>query len=131
MQSHPPVVLIVGDQQDALAMYAIGLLTMGFQPVTAGSSDVGFRRACDTHPEVIVADVRMPASSGFDLTRRLREDDRTKDSGIILLIDQASDSVMQQARDAGCDRLLLMPCLPDALALEIHDMLASRRHDLS
>jgi len=47
------------------------------------------------------------------------------------LIDQASDSVMQQARDAGCDRLLLMPCLPDALAFEIHDMLASRRHDLS
>lgn len=30
MQSDPPVVLIVDDDEDSLAMYAFGLLAMGF-----------------------------------------------------------------------------------------------------
>jgi hypothetical protein len=29
-----PVVLLVDDHEDSVAMYAIGLLAMGFQPVT-------------------------------------------------------------------------------------------------
>jgi two-component system cell cycle response regulator DivK len=32
-------------------------------------------------------------------------------------------SVRQQAREAGCDRFLLKPCLPEALAAEIRDVL--------
>jgi hypothetical protein len=30
-----PIVLLVDDHEDSAAMYAIGLLAMGFQPVTA------------------------------------------------------------------------------------------------
>lgn len=127
MQYSPPVVLIIDDHQDSLAMYAIGLLAMGFQPITAASAEDGFSRACEIHPDVIVADVTLPGVSGLDLTRRLRGDTRTKDSGIIVLTGHAQGSVKAQASDAGCDRFLLKPCLPDALGLEILDVIASRR----
>jgi DNA-binding response OmpR family regulator len=115
--------LIVDTHLESLAMYAFGLLAMGFQPVTAGNVDEAFARACDVHPDAVVADITAPAASGRALTRRLRGDSRTRDAGIIVLtgVDEG------YAGDPWCDRVLLKPCLPDALAFEIHDLLSSRR----
>ena len=127
MPVRPPVVLIVGDYEESLAICALGLLAMGFNPVTAENADEAFARACAIHPDAIVADVTLPDSSGLELTRRLRDDARTRTSGIIVLSGSTSRSMERAAREAGCDRLVLKPCLPDALGVEILDVLALRR----
>ena len=121
-----PVVLLVDDHEDSVAMYAIGLLAMGFQPVTSENADDAFARACQIQPDIVVADVAMAGGSGVDLTRRLRADARTQHAGIIVLTGHALDSIRQQASDAGCDGFLVKPCLPDALALEIRHVLDRR-----
>jgi len=123
-----PVVLIVDDDADSCDMYSVALSIMGFQPNAVSNAEDAFSRACDTHPDAIVADVSLAGASGLDLTRRLRADPRTKDVGIIVLSGHALAAAEQQASEAGCDRYLVKPCLPDALALEIHDVLNSRRH---
>ena len=51
MQPDPPIVLIVDPHEDSLAMYAIGLLALGFQPVTAKHAEEGFGQACACRPE--------------------------------------------------------------------------------
>jgi two-component system phosphate regulon response regulator PhoB len=71
--------------------------------------------------------VTLPGASGLDLTRRLRADIRTKEAGIIILSGHATAAAEQRAIEAGCDRYLVKPSLPDALALEIHHVLNSRR----
>jgi two-component system cell cycle response regulator DivK len=53
----------------------------------------------------------------------LRADTRTRDIPIIVLTGLTLASVRQQAREAGCQRFLLKPCLPAALAGEIRDVL--------
>ena len=78
----------------------------------------------------IVTDLTLPALSGLDLARRLRADARTTDVSIIVLSGHSSESTEQRARKAGCDRYLVKPCLPDALALQIHNVLAVR-HQLA
>ncbi len=117
------MVLIVDDHEDSAAMYALGLLAMGFRPVTAETAEDAFARTCELHPDVIVADFTLPGVSGLELTRRLRQDDRTKATRIIVLTGHASESVERQAYDAGCDRFVVKPCLPDVLALEIRTVL--------
>jgi CheY-like chemotaxis protein len=126
MPSISPVVLIVDDHEDSLAMYAFGLLAMGFQPVMADTAEEAFARACDVHPSVVVTDADLSGTSGLDLTRRLREDRRTQDTAIIVMTGEASASVRHQADEAGCDRFLLKPCMPDDLALAIRDVLVAR-----
>ena len=108
-------------------MYEIGLLAMGFQPVTSGTAADAFARACLIRPDVVVVDVPLTGASGVDLVRRLRGDKRTKNAGIIVLTGHAVGSTRQEATDAGCDRFLLKPCLPDVLALEIREVLNQRR----
>jgi two-component system, cell cycle response regulator DivK len=129
MPSSSPVVLIVDDHEDSLAMYAFGLLALGFQPITADTGEEALARACEFRPDVVVADVALPGISGLDLTRRLRQDARTRDAGIIVLTGAACASVKQQADDAGCDRFLLKPCMPDALAGEIREVIHHRHPD--
>jgi CheY-like chemotaxis protein len=123
--STPPVVLIVDDHPDSLAMYALGLLIMGFQPLMAESAEEAFSRACESRPDVVVTDVGLGGASGLELTRQLRSDFRTKNAGIIVLSGHAGADVQQQADAAGCDRYIVKPCLPDTLALEIRGILAA------
>jgi DNA-binding response OmpR family regulator len=120
--------LIVDDHQESLAMCALGLLAMGFQPVTTSNGEEAFARACDIRPDAIVTAAVLPDTSGLELTRRFRDDVRTRAAGIIILIGAGSGSVLRTAADAGCDRVLRKPCLPDALGLEIRDVLRLRHH---
>jgi len=114
MHLEPPVVLIVDDHEDSLAMYAFGLLAMGFQPVIASTAEDAFSRACQIHPDIVVTDVTLPGLSGLDLTRQLRQDARTRDLRIVVLTAHAGAAMKQQADAAGCDRFVVKPCMPDA-----------------
>lgn len=118
-----PIVLLIDDHEDSAAMYAIGLLAMGFQPVTAATAEDGFDWACRLQPDVIVAAMSPADTSGVDLTRRLRGDARTRGARIIVLSGDTFGGAQDQAEAAGCDRFLVKPCLPDVLALEIRDVL--------
>ena len=126
MHLEPPVVLIVDDHEDSLAMYAFGLLAMGFQPVIASTAEDAFSRACQIHPDIVVTDVTLPGLSGLDLTRQLRQDARTRDLRIVVLTAHAEAAMKQLADAAGCDRFLVKPCMPDALAFTVREVLASR-----
>jgi two-component system, cell cycle response regulator DivK len=119
--------MLVDDHEDSVAMYALGLEAMGFQPLTAATAEEAYARACTSHPDVVVSDITLPGSSGLDLTRQLRRDAHTSNTGIILLTGHSGSDVQREADEAGCDRFLLKPCMPDALAAEIRAVLATRK----
>ena len=126
MSLRPPVVLIVADDAELMAMYVFGLLAIGFQPVTASTVDEALMRAKHVRPDVVVADIMRSVSSAVDLTRRLRANSLSMDAAILILTDQPA-TTRQSAFGAGCDRIVLKPCYPDALALVIQETLADRR----
>ena len=126
MSLRPPVVLIVADDAELMAMYVFGLLAIGFQPVTASTVDEALLRAKQVRPDVVVADIMRSVSSAVDLTRLLRANPPTMDAAILILTDQPA-TTQQSAFVAGCDRIVLKPCYPDALALVIQEALADRR----
>jgi len=121
-------VLIVDDDADSFEMYSVALSVMGFEPFAVANVEDAFRCACDLHPDAIVADVGLPGSAGLDLVRRLRADVRTQEAGIIILSGYAATAAEQRTNDPGWDRYLVKPCLPDALVLEIEDVLRGRHH---
>jgi DNA-binding response OmpR family regulator len=114
--------LIVADDQSLLAMYAFGLLAMGFQPVVVQNSDDWFARACELQPDVVVVDVEM--APVLHLPRRLHSDTRTRDAVIIAL---SGDGSTAKGPSDAFDRLLPKLCSSDTLALAIRDVFAHRR----
>lgn len=150
MASSAPVILLVTDHQDSLAMYALGLLAFGFFPMMAGDAEQAFVRAAVCHPDVIVAAAWLRGISIADLTRRFRGDPRTTGARIIVLDSDgdsanasakagvkagvkasASDASPADASDAPepstgedeADMHLLKSCPPDVLGLAIRSLL--------
>lgn len=121
-----PVVLLVEEHEDQLAMHAITLLAAGFHPLTAKSATEAFALACTFQPAAVVADAMLPGESGVTLTRWLREDDRTKQTAIIILASDNGSDTARQATAAGCDRVAFKPCPPDILAATIHTLLRNK-----
>jgi len=126
VRARPPVVLIVGDDDEARAMYAIALHFMGVHPLLAATADEAFARACEHHPDVVVTDLSLGASS-LDLLQRLHDDARTRAVTLMALTVQTGTAVARQAHAIGCHRLVLKPCPPDALAGAVLNALSPDR----
>lgn len=107
-------------------MYALALLAAGLHPLTATRAAEAFSRACAFQPAVVVTDAELTDESGVTLTRWLRADRRTKDAVIVVLAGGDANTTAREAIGAGCDRVALKPCPPDALAAKIHTLLRNR-----
>ena len=87
-------------------------------------------RAKEFAPDIILMDLALPKVDGWEATKRLKSDPRTKHIPIVALTGHALAGFAEGAREAGCDAFVTKPCLPDALVAEIRRMLAkTQQHD--
>ncbi len=119
-----PLVLVVEDYQDAREMYAAYLQFSGFQVAEATNGIEAVQKTVELMPDIILMDLALPKMDGWEATRRLKSDERTKHIPIVALTGHALAGHAEGARQAGCDSFVTKPCLPDALVAEIQRMLA-------
>jgi len=122
-----PLVLIVDDYQDAREMYAEYLEYSGYRVAEARNGLEAVEKAFAMHPDVILMDLSLPVMDGWEATRRLKSDARTRSIPVVALTGHALDGHSREAHDAGCDAYVTKPCLPDALVLEIRKVLEQSR----
>lgn len=130
MMSNGTVVLLVEDDRDTLDMYASYMTMVGMTVLSAVDGIAALsvlQGSVAPTPDVVVTDLAMPRMDGVDLTRKLREEPSFRDVPIVAVSGQALPGQVMQAREAGCDTVLLKPCLPDALVGTIQDLLGARR----
>lgn len=119
-------VLLVEDNEDNLIVYRTILDHVGYRVIEARDGEEGVARAKSDKPDLILMDVSLPKMDGWEATRRLKADVRTRDIPIVALTGHALAGHAEGARQAGCDAFVTKPCLPDALVAEIQRMLAAR-----
>jgi len=122
-----PLVLIVDDFQDNREMYAMFLEHSGYRVAEAANGFEALERAFELLPDVIVMDLSLPGLDGWEATRRLKADGRTKQIPILALTSHALEGFSEGARAAGCDGFVTKPCLPDQLVAEIRALLRDRK----
>ena len=124
--SSQPLVLVVEDYQDAREMYAAYLQFSGYRVAEATNGVEAIEQAQELMPDIILMDLALPKMDGWEATRRLKNDDRTRNIPIVALTGHALAGHAEGARQAGCDSFVTKPCLPDALVAEIKRMLGAR-----
>jgi CheY-like chemotaxis protein len=120
------LVLVVEDYQDAREMYAAYLQFSGYRVAEATNGFEAVEKAIELMPDIILMDLALPKMDGWEATRRLKMDERTRHIPIVALTGHALAGHAEGARQAGCDSFVTKPCLPDALVAEIQRMLAAR-----
>ena len=117
------LVLVVEDYQDAREMYAAYLQFSGFDVAEAGNGVEAVEKATELLPDIVLMDLALPRMDGWEATRRLKGDPRTRHIPIVALTGHALAGHAEGAREAGCDSFVTKPCLPDALVAEIRRLL--------
>lgn len=126
LRPQEPLVLIVEDYEDAREMYAAYLQFSGYRVAEAANGVEAVEQAQELMPDIILMDLALPKMDGWEATRRLKKDERTRDIPIVALTGHALAGHAEGARQAGCDAFITKPCLPDALVAEIKRVLSAR-----
>ena len=126
MTEQRPLILVVDDYQDAREMYAEYLEFSGFRVAEARNGNEAVEQAFALHPDLILMDLSLPGMDGWEATRRLKADDRTRQIPIVALTGHALAGASEGAKRAGCDSFVTKPCLPDDLVVEVRRMLNAK-----
>ena len=124
------LVLVVDDFADNREMYSEYLSYSGFEVIEARTGKEAIEAAQARMPDIIIMDLSLPVMDGWEATRRLKADERTRRIPVVALTGHALAGHSKGARDAGCDSFLAKPCLPDQLVAEIKRMLESGKSGL-
>ncbi|AXK73209.1 response regulator [Lysobacter sp. TY2-98] len=101
-------VLVVDDNADMRA-YLERLLTPLYDVVTCANGLDALAQVHARRPDLILSDVMMPGIDGFELLRRLRDDDDTAALPLILLSARAGEEARLEGLQAGADDYLTKP----------------------
>ena len=105
-------------------MYLEYLAHVGFDTATAVNGQEVLDKARALGPDAIVMDLRMPGIDGLEATRALRADPRTHLIPVIACTGRAFEEEQLIARDAGCDRVLVKPCMPEDVVAALRELIA-------
>jgi two-component system cell cycle response regulator DivK len=123
-----PLILVVDDYADNREMYSAYLKFQGLDVVEAANGAEALERAFERPPDLVVMDLSLPGVDGWQATRALKADARTKNIPVIAVTGHALAGAPEQAAEAGCDGFLTKPCLPEDLLQEILRMLGRTAH---
>jgi CheY-like chemotaxis protein len=73
-----PLILVVDDIADARLMYSLYLTNHGFRVVEAANGEDAVRLAHEQQPALVLMDLGMPVMDGWEATRRIKADPRTR-----------------------------------------------------
>ncbi len=118
-----PLVLVVDDYRDAREMYAQYLVFSGFRVAEAADGADALQQAIANPPDIILMDLSLPGMDGWEATRRLKADQRTRHIPVVALTGHALPGYSTSARKAGCDGFITKPCLPEDVVTELRRLL--------
>lgn len=100
-------------------MYA-EFLGMTFDILEAGDAEQAIAAMGERVPAIVITDFSLPGIDGFELIRRMRGTETTRDVPVICLSGYSGNVHQRDALAVGCDLVMEKPCEPDELARAAH-----------
>jgi len=113
------MILVVDDNLLNLELAADVLELGGFDVVTATSGQQGIEMAEQTHPDLILMDLRMPEMSGLDAMLALRSNEATCHIPVAVLTASAMKGDEEKLLNSGFYAYLQKPIDPSRFADQV------------
>jgi len=105
-------ILVVDDERHIVRLVQVNLERTGYQVVTAFDGKEALKKVESDKPDLIVLDVMMPHMDGFEVLKRLKADDKTKNIPVVMLTAKAQDADVFRGWASGVDCYLTKPFNP-------------------
>jgi CheY-like chemotaxis protein len=121
--SRPSRILIVDDDQAQVFALHYRLKKLGYETAAAYSGCEALEAASQMRPDLVVLDLRLPDTTGFDVCERLADAPSTCGVPIIIVSAMERPDIVRQARSAGCAYYVRKPYDPNVLLALIKNSL--------
>jgi signal transduction histidine kinase len=101
--------VFVADDNSDMRHYLARLLSEQYEVETFTDGEATLLAARERPPDLIVSDVMMPITDGFELVKALRADEETRTIPVILLSARAGEESRVEGIEAGADDYLIKP----------------------
>src|SRR3954453_15792874 len=105
-----PLCIVVDDHGDTREGFAEYLRHSGFDVRTAGDSSELRAILAEVTPAAVLMDVQMPLVDGGTLTREIKENERTRQTRVLVISVPIGEEFRGAADMAGAHALLAKPC---------------------
>ena len=120
------LVLLVEDDVDTRLAYRALLEHAGWSVREAGDGEQALRSAADEPPSLVIVDISIPGMDGWETTRRLKLDERTRNVPVLVITGHALDEDRQRAKSLGCAGYMAKPLSPTSFVAEVGRLLGER-----
>ncbi|HEX8454772.1 MAG TPA: response regulator [Longimicrobium sp.] len=122
-------VLLVDDHEDSRIIYRTALQHAGFSVAECGDGESAVRSARQHTPDLILMDLSLPVLDGWEATRILKADERTRHILIVALTANALPSHRTHGSGLSFDGFLTKPISPRCVVSEIESRFGTVSHD--
>lgn len=118
-------ILMVDDQPSIIKMARVKL-DKEFEVYEANNGEEALKQALAVKPHLIILDVMMPKMDGFEVNRRLKENEQLKKIPVIMLTARGSFEDQSDALDAGIEEYVTKPFNPQKLVDTVKEVLEKK-----
>ncbi len=127
MATAPAKILIADDNLQNVELLEAYLAGLDCEIHTAADGEETLAKVRTAAPDVILLDIMMPKISGFEVCRKLKSDDATRDIQILMITALNQTGDIERAVQAGTDDFLIKPVNKLELTLRVRSLLRVRR----
>ena len=118
-----PTIVVAEDNADQRALYVSILTGVGYRVMEAADGNEAVEIVRRERPGLVLMDVTMPGTSGWNAVRTLKQDMDTHAIPIIVVTGLASSRDRDASLASGCDEYLAKPVPPAKLIEEVRKFL--------
>ena len=115
-------ILVIDDDPGVRVLCRIAFRAGGDEILEAASGREGLELLATEHVDAVVLDVMLPSVNGFEILRRIRQDDRMSHLPVVLLSVRVGIQDQIDGWRAGADDYLTKPFSPAALAAKVYEI---------
>ncbi|MBE9032199.1 response regulator [filamentous cyanobacterium LEGE 11480] len=119
-------ILVIEDEQAVRDSLVDLLNAEGFTTVDAENGEIGLQLATRILPDLILCDIKMPAMTGYEVIKVLKQRAATASIPFIFLTASNTNQDFRHCMQLGADDYLQKPCNPDELISAITARLANK-----
>jgi chemosensory pili system protein ChpA (sensor histidine kinase/response regulator) len=123
-----PLIMVVDDSLTVRKVTGKHIQKRGMEVVTAKDGVDAVEQLRDRVPDVMLVDIEMPRMDGYELTQRVRGDERLRHVPIIMITSRAGAKHRQKAIELGVDMYMSKPYQEDELFKNIDTLLTNGRN---
>jgi putative two-component system response regulator len=124
-----PLILVVDDHPQNIELLEVYLVPEGYEVVTAANGEEALGKLSGNQIDLMLLDVMMPGMDGFEVTRRVRQDDTSRQLPIILVTALRETEDRVKGIEAGCDDFISKPVDKMELLARIRSLLKVKAYN--